>query len=57
MIGSVPFGSLKFVLGPDAVASAFTHSAQLALMANLGFVVIALILVLALPREIPERAG
>ena len=57
MIGSVPFGSLKFVLGPHAVASAFTHSAQLALMANLGFVVIALILVLTLPREIPERAG
>jgi len=33
------------------VASAFSHSAQLALLANLGFV----ILVLALPRTIPDR--
>jgi hypothetical protein len=39
------------------VASAFTHSAQLALLANLGFMLVALILVLALPREIPEHAG
>ena len=48
---------LKFVPGPHPVASAYTHSAQLALLANLGFVLVALILVLALPREIPEQAG
>jgi EmrB/QacA subfamily drug resistance transporter len=57
VIGTVVFGSLKFVPGPHPVASAFSHSAQLALIANLGFVVIALILALALPREIPKRAG
>jgi hypothetical protein len=38
--------------GPDAVARAFSHSAQLALLANLGFVALALVLVLALPRTI-----
>jgi hypothetical protein len=38
-------------------ATAFSHSAQLALLANLGFVVVALLLVLALPRPIPGRAG
>ena len=57
IIGTVLFGSLKFVPGPHAVASAFTHSAQLALLANLGFMIVALILVLALPRQIPEHAG
>ena len=57
IIGTVLFGSLKFVPGPHAVATAFTHSAQLALLANLGFMVVALILVLALPREIPQHAG
>jgi EmrB/QacA subfamily drug resistance transporter len=56
VIGTVLFGSLKIVPGPSAVASAFSHSAQLALLANLAFVVVALILVLALPREIPQRA-
>jgi len=57
VIGTVLFGSLKFVFGPYAMATAFSHSAQLALLANLGFMVVALILVLALPREIPEHAG
>jgi EmrB/QacA subfamily drug resistance transporter len=57
VIGTVLFGSLKFTPGPHAVASAFSHSAQLALLANLGFMVVALVLVLALPREIPNRAG
>jgi Na+/melibiose symporter-like transporter len=57
VIGTVLFGSLRVRPGPHAVASAFTHSAQLALLANLGFVVVALVLVLALPREIPERTG
>ncbi|HXW47193.1 MAG TPA: MFS transporter [Streptosporangiaceae bacterium] len=56
VIGTVLFGSLKVVPGPSAVATAFAHSAQLALLANLGFMVVALILVLALPREIPQHA-
>ena len=51
------FGTLALRPGPDAVAAAFTYSAQLALLANLGFVVAALILVLALPRRIPGRDG
>jgi EmrB/QacA subfamily drug resistance transporter len=55
IIGTVLFGSLKFRPGAHAVASAFTHSAQLALLANLGFMIVALILVLALPREIPHH--
>ncbi len=53
VIGSVLFGTLRFVPGPAAVANAFSHSAQLALLANLGFVVLALVLVLALPRYHP----
>jgi len=53
VIGTVLFGTLTVRPGPDAAALAFTHSAQLALLANLGFVVLALILVLALPRRIP----
>ncbi len=53
VVGTVLFGSLKFTRGPHAVASAFTHSAQLALLANLAFVVVALALVVALPRTIP----
>jgi sugar phosphate permease len=57
IIGTVLFGSLKFVPGPHAVANAFSRSAQLALLANLGFMVVALMLVLALPRQIPEHAG
>jgi len=57
IIGTVLFGSLKVVPGPQAIATAFTHSAQLALLANLGFVVVALILVLALPRQIPSHAS
>ncbi|MGO8959928.1 MAG: MFS transporter [Streptosporangiaceae bacterium] len=57
VIGTVLFGSLKVVPGPHAVANAFSHSAQLALLANLGFMIVALILVLALPRKIPDHAG
>jgi EmrB/QacA subfamily drug resistance transporter len=57
IIGTVLFGSLKVGPGPHAVARAFTHSAQLALLVNLGFMAVALILVLALPRQIPEHAG
>ena len=55
VIGTVLFGTLAVRPGPDAVAVAFSHSAELALLANLGFVVAALILVLALPRRIPGR--
>jgi Na+/melibiose symporter-like transporter len=54
-IGTVLFGTLKFEPGPHPAASAFIHSAQLALLANLGFVFVALLLVLALPREIPNH--
>jgi MFS family permease len=55
VIGTVLFGSLHVHPGPHAVAVAFSHSAQLALLANIGFVVLALVLVLALPRRIPGR--
>ena len=55
VIGTVLFGSLKFTPGPHVVANAFNHSAQLALLANLGFMIVALALVLALPREIPSH--
>ena len=53
IIGTLLFGSLKVRPGPDGIAAAFSHSAQLALLASLGFVAVALILVLALPRQIP----
>ena len=53
VIGTVLFGTLHVLPGPDAVAAAFSHSAQLALLANVGLVVVALVLVLALPRQIP----
>jgi EmrB/QacA subfamily drug resistance transporter len=55
VIGTVLFGSLHVHPGPDAVAVAFSHAAQVALLANVGFVVVALILVLALPRQTPSR--
>jgi sugar phosphate permease len=57
LIGTVLFGSLHVVPGPSAVARAFSHSAQLALLANLALMALALILVLALPRDIPAGAG
>ena len=53
IIGTVLFGTLTVRPGPDAVAVAFSHSAELALLVNVGFVVLALVLVLALPRRIP----
>ena len=53
IIGTVLFGSLRIKPGPAPVQTAFTHSTQLALLANLGFVLAALILVVALPRRIP----
>ncbi len=57
VIGTVLFGTLAFRPGPDPVAAAFSHSAQLALAANVGFVALALILVLALPRQVPRPAA
>ncbi len=53
--GTVLFGTLHVRPEPNAVASAFSHSAQLALLANVAFVLVALVLVLALPRQIPSR--
>jgi hypothetical protein len=35
------------------IAAAFSHAAQAALLANVGLIAVALILVLALPRQIP----
>ena len=55
VIGTALFATLHIRPEPDAVASAFSHSAQVALLANVGFIVLALILVLALPRQIPSR--
>ena len=57
VIGTVLFGTLHIQPGPAAVPAAFTHSAQLALLTNVGFVVLALILVLALPRRIPAHGA
>jgi len=60
IIGAVLFGTLHLSSasarsGPQAVARAYTHSAQLALLTNLAFVIISLVLVVALPRRIPGR--
>jgi MFS family permease len=52
VIGTVLYGNLSARPGPDAVASAFSHGSQLALLANAGFIAAALVLVLALPRQI-----
>jgi EmrB/QacA subfamily drug resistance transporter len=63
IIGAVFFGTLHLGalhlgalhLGAPsrpAIARAFTHSAQLALLANLAFVLVSLILVVALPRRV-----
>jgi EmrB/QacA subfamily drug resistance transporter len=55
VIGTVLFGTLHVRPGRGAVAAAFSHSAELALLANLAFVLVALLLVIALPREVPAR--
>jgi hypothetical protein len=55
IVGTVLFGTLHVLPGPDPVASAFSHSSQLALLANVGILALALILVMALPRKIPVR--
>jgi len=53
--GTVLFGALHVRPGPDAVAAAFCRSAQLALLVNVAFVLVALVLVIALPRQVPAR--
>jgi MFS family permease len=55
VIGTVLFGSVSVRPGPDALALAFSHSAQLAMLASVAFVLIALLLVVALPRQVPSR--
>lgn len=55
VIGTVLFGTVTVRPGPDALARAFSHSAQLAMLASVAFVVIALFLVIALPRQVPSR--
>jgi EmrB/QacA subfamily drug resistance transporter len=55
VVGTVLFGTLHVRPEPDAVASAFSRSAQFALLANAIFVVVALVLVIALPRQVPAR--
>ncbi len=56
VIGTVLFASLKIMPTQHAVAIAFSRSAQLALLANLGFMIVALIPVLAPPRKVPDHA-
>jgi EmrB/QacA subfamily drug resistance transporter len=54
VIGTVLFGAVHARPGPNAAAIAFSHAAQLALLANVAFVLIALLLVTALPRHAPS---
>lgn len=53
VIGSVFFGTLN-VTGPgaDALATAFTHSATMAMAVSAGFAILALALVFALPKRV-----
>jgi EmrB/QacA subfamily drug resistance transporter len=55
VIGTILFGTLHVRPGPNAVASAFSHSSQFALLANAAIIALALVLVLVLPRQIPSR--
>ncbi len=55
VIGTVLFSTLHVRPEPNAVASAFSHSSQLALLANVAILVLALLLILALPRQIPSH--
>ena len=50
-IGAILFGTLQ-VAGPQDVARAFVHSAELATLASAGLVLVALALVFALPRQL-----
>jgi MFS family permease len=55
VIGTVLFGTLSVRPGPDALARAYAHSAQLAMLVSVAFVVVAVTLVIALPRRVPAR--
>jgi EmrB/QacA subfamily drug resistance transporter len=55
VIGTVLFGTLRVRPGPDGLAHAYSHSAELAMLASVAFVLIALLLVVALPRQVPSR--
>ena len=53
--GTVLFGAVSVRPGPDGLARAFTHAGQLALAASVAFVLLALVLVVTLPRPAPSR--
>lgn len=55
VIGTVLFANLNVHPEIDARASTFSHAAQLALLANVAFLFVALLLVMGLPRQIPPR--
>ncbi len=55
VIGTVLFGTVSVRPGPDGLARGFTHSAELAMLASVAFVFVALLLVIALPRQVPSR--
>jgi EmrB/QacA subfamily drug resistance transporter len=55
VIGTVLFGTIRVRPGPDGLAHAYSHSAQLAMLASVAFVLAALLLVVALPRQVPSR--
>ncbi|WP_369394152.1 MFS transporter [Streptomyces sp. CG1] len=55
VVGTILFGTLDIQPGPDAAARAYGHSTQLAMLAGAGFVLIAPLLVMALPRQAPAR--
>jgi EmrB/QacA subfamily drug resistance transporter len=55
VIGTVLFGTLSVRPGPDALATAYTHSAQTAMLVSVAFVLVAVVLVIALPRRVPSR--
>jgi hypothetical protein len=54
--GASPFGTLHVEPGPAAVPTAFSHGTQLAVVANLGFVALALLLCSPCPAH-PGREG
>ncbi len=55
VIGTVLFGTLSIRPAPDALAHAYAHSAQVAMLVSVAFVLVALLLVVALPRQVPSR--
>jgi EmrB/QacA subfamily drug resistance transporter len=53
-IGSILFGTLHVKNKAD-LAAAFSHSAQLATLVNVGLIIVALILVFILPKQVPDQ--